>query len=231
MLSVIETCPKGIGTRPRIDISGQRFGMLVVLYFSHMSQSGQSMWMCRCDCGIEKPMQIGNAKFRGSSSCGCRRTEMLSNGMMRRTHGQHDTTEYHVYCSMRQRCTNKLNAAYSDYGGRGITICERWLESFENFFEDMGKRPSGTSLDRIDNNLGYSPDNCRWASKDQQANNTRANRMIEFCGETMTMAQWASRRNVPIQTLFNRLLLGWTVERALTTPSRKHLRELKAVNS
>lgn len=230
MLIVIEACPKGIGKRPRIDISGQRFGMLTVLYFSHTSKTKCAYWVCRCDCEREVPIPVSSFS-RPNSSCGCRREGMLKNGMMHRTHGMHGATEYNIYCSMIQRCTNPKCDAYKDYGGRGIEICERWLESFENFFADMGARPKGTSLDRRDNNLGYCPKNCRWATKHEQANNTRANRVIEFRGERMTMSQWARKSNLQIQTLHNRLLLGWTVERALTTPSRKSRKQREAVNS
>lgn len=230
MLSVIETCPKGIGKRPRIDISGQQFGMLVAMYFSHVSEKGNHYWACRCECGVEKKIPSSSLR-KAYPSCGCRRDGMLKNGMMHRTHGMAKSTEFHIYNSMVQRCTNPNSHAYGDYGGRGIYVCERWLESFENFFADMGSRPQGTSLDRRDNNLGYCPENCRWATKHEQANNTRANRVIEFRGERMTMSQWARKSNLQIQTLHNRLLLGWTVERALTTPSRKSRKQREAVNS
>jgi hypothetical protein len=122
---------------------------------------------------------------------------------------------------MVQRCTNHNVGQFADYGGRGITVCERW-KSFENFLADMGRRPSAShSIDRTDNTRGYGPDNCRWATKLEQANNKRNNVTIEFNGRSQTVPQWAKELGIAATTLYTRLYAGWPIERALTRKSRK----------
>jgi hypothetical protein len=116
---------------------------------------------------------------------------------------------------MIQRCTNPRRINYANYGGRGITICDRWRKSFEAFLSDMGPRPDGTTLDRIDNDGNYEPGNCRWASKEEQSSNTRRSRFIEIGGERLTVSQWADRRRINRATLYSRIKAGWTIERAL----------------
>jgi hypothetical protein len=122
--------------------------------------------------------------------------------------------EYTVWKLMRQRCMNINEPRFKDYGGRGISICERW-NSFENFYADIGRRPSGASIERIHNQLGYSPGNCRWANSMEQANNKRNNHLLTANGETMTMAQWARRIGIDYATLKQRIRRGWSSERWL----------------
>lgn len=122
---------------------------------------------------------------------------------------------------MKKRCGNSKSKAYHNYGGRGIKVCDRWLESFENFFEDVGPRPEGLTLDRIDNDLGYFKENCRWASYKDQANNTRTNKFVEFNGKTLSVSQWERELGFVSGTVKQRLYSGWPVERALTVPVRK----------
>ena len=130
----------------------------------------------------------------------------------------HRTPEYGSWAKMRERCLNPSCAAYPSYGGRGITICPEW-SSFAIFLTDMGQRPSKMhSIERKDNNLGYSPGNCIWATKEQQANNRRSSRRITFSGETHTLAEWGKKLNVRPLTLASRLDKGWTVEKAFTQP-------------
>ena len=121
---------------------------------------------------------------------------------------------------MKARCLNTNAPNYTSYGGRGITICERWM-SFVNFLADMGERPPGTSLDRIDNDRDYCPDNCRWATPRQQSRNTRIARLITFNGETMRVVEWAERLGLNEYIIRSRLKYGWSVERALTRPVKK----------
>lgn len=130
-------------------------------------------------------------------------------------HGMSAREEYGIWNHMRQRCHNPKNDRYASYGGRGIKVCDRWRESFENFYADMGPRPPGAQLDRVDNDKGYSPENCRWATRKEQQNNTRANRIVEFNGERRTIAEWASLRGLPYARVQTRLHRGWTPERAL----------------
>ncbi len=121
---------------------------------------------------------------------------------------------------MLSRCRNPNSDGYREYGGRGITVCERWL-SFENFLADMGERPPDTTIDRIDNDSGYEPDNCRWATRAQQANNTRRTRILDVGGERLTVPEWSARTGIPIQIIHGRLHIGWTPERAVSTPFTK----------
>lgn len=119
---------------------------------------------------------------------------------------------------MKRRCLNPNNFAYSRYGGRGITVCDRWLESFENFLVDMGEAPPGMSLDRIDNDGNYKPGNCRWATPLEQGSNKCNNHLIEFEGKTQSLSQWANEYGIQVGTLWYRLKEGWLIEEALTKP-------------
>jgi len=131
------------------------------------------------------------------------------------SHGMSKTPIHNLWWGMVQRCTDKSRPAYRGYGGRGITVCERWM-TFENFYEDMGDKPAGKSLDRIDNDLGYSKDNCRWATQKEQTNNMRANRHFTIQGETKTLSQWVELSSVKPSTVRQRFyVLKWPIERAL----------------
>jgi hypothetical protein len=129
---------------------------------------------------------------------------------------------YMVWHDMVRRCSNPKHQSYKDYGGRGITVCARWL-SFTAFCEDMGPRPQGMELERVKNHLGYSLDNCRWATRREQNNNTRSNIVWTFNNKTQTMSQWAQELNMKVGSLRTRVfVLGWSIERALTTPMRRY---------
>lgn len=159
--------PKGI------DISGRRSGRLVALHRLDEKCGNNYRWLCRCDCGSEVAVSSANLG-RVTNSCGCLKREVLSAKKgVPRTHGQTGTAEHRAWVSMRQRCSDPRCAAYANYGGRGIRICIRWA-SFENFIADMGPRPSAQhSLDRVDVNGDYGPDNCRWATQAEQGRNRR----------------------------------------------------------
>ena len=139
------------------------------------------------------------------------------------THRMSRTPEYYSWRAMKIRCFNPNYPRYSDWGGRGITVCDRWKNSFENFLADMGTKPSPKhSLDRIDNNADYSPKNCRWATKAEQQNNQRSNRLITIGNETYTIAQWTKKMNIGEQVIFMRLKAGWSDYDAVMTPVRPY---------
>ena len=149
-----------------INYKGQTFGKLVVVERGPNSKNGHAKWVCECSCGNSTVVFASNLKSGHTTSCGCVNTEVITK------HGGWDSPEYQSWKSMIQRCTNPKASSYPRYGGRGITICEAWLNSFKQFYEDMGPRPSlGHTLDRKNNDLGYYKENCRWANAIEQANN------------------------------------------------------------
>ncbi len=185
------------------DLTGQRFERLQVLFFVGMSEeSRHSNWLCDCDCG-SKIILRGNTLKRGvTRSCGCLNMERIT------VHGHHPrgrrTKVYRAWDAMIQRCSNPKNKKYPYYGGRGITVCDRWA-SFKNFLHDMGSPEDGLSIDRINNNNGYSPENCRWASCLEQQNNMRSNVRVQYMGETLTLAQLSRKVQIPYTTLRKRI--------------------------
>jgi len=151
-------------------------------------------------------------KSGNTSSCGCLQREAVTK------HGQAGTPEYQAWNSCRNRCNNPSYQGYADYGGRGIAVCDRW-DDLENFLADMGPRPKGCSLDRIDNELGYSPENCKWSTQSEQGRNRRSNRYIESWGITLLLCEWAEISGLASRTISSRIDRGWTPEEAITTHS------------
>jgi len=177
-----------------VDLTGQQYGKWLVQARATQQLHGKPAWECLCECGTAKVVAGSVLRMGESTSCGCYQKELAAKnlGNVARKHGQHNTIEYLRWLRMKARCTNPNNPAYADYGGRGITVCQRWMDSFEAFIEDMGERPSPEhSIDRIDNNRGYEPNNVRWATKQEQANNRRSNVEVTYNGETKTLAAWA----------------------------------------
>lgn len=199
-----------------IDLTGRRFGRLVVRERSgSVRGSGNAAWRCHCDCGREKRVNSRDLLAGHVASCGCYSVELLV--ARSRTHGMRGSRTYASWVSMRQRCGNPGSPSYADYGGRGIKVCDRW-QSFERFYADMGERPEGCSLDRIDVDGDYEPGNCRWADATTQVRNTRATRRITHDGATRPLAEWAERTGLPYGVLYDRLRHGWSVAATLTTP-------------
>lgn len=207
------------------DLTGQVFFRLTVKSYAGKVRSGTA-WNCLCACGSHV-VAVGSAMKSGNTkSCGCLHREVAALRATARNyrHGHYKANdllhfEYRTWNAMISRCYNVRYRQYKDYGGRGIKVCERWLESFENFYADMGPKPSPKhSLDRIDNDGDYCAENCRWATRIQQVRNSRHNHLISFGGETLCLSEWADRIGVHTSSLWSRLKSGWTIERTLTTP-------------
>ncbi len=205
-----------------VDRTGQRIGNLVIQKLAKKDKYGHSHWECLCDCGNKKIAAWSSLCDGIPSSCGCQTSKVRSEARI--THGRTNSSEYAIWRGIKRRCYNPKNEAFSDYGGRGITMCERWLTSFENFFEDMGERPHGLSINRKNNDGNYEPENCEWATTKEQQNNRRSNRLIEFNGRTQTMSEWATEIGLKHCTLWRRFHNGWSIEKCLTEKlnKRKH---------
>jgi hypothetical protein len=208
--------------RKTIRLDGRRFGRWLVVGPSRSQRFGalgkpKIQWFCRCDCGAERWVFSDVLRRGGSLSCGCLCREISRS---RGTHYMSKTPIYRVWRSMISRCENSNNSQFHLYGGRGVTVCRRWRESFAAFRDDMGQKPTSShSLDRIDNNGNYEPGNVRWATAKEQAANLRKNVNLTHDGETLCVSAWARKTGLREQTLRRRLSLGWSHEKALTTPA------------
>lgn len=199
------------------DIAGQQFGRLIVLAFSQMTRK-RARWKCLCECGKECVVDGTKLRTGHTQSCGCYQIDKMI--ALKTTHQSIHLPEYHAWSAMNQRCTNENYEHYASYGGRGISVCERWRDSFENFYADMGPRPSRKhSLDRYPNQNGnYEPDNCRWATVKEQSRNRRSNHMLEWNGKSQCITEWAEETGIAYGTIQERLHLGWSIEDAITIP-------------
>ena len=211
-----------IAIPPRVkDLTGQRFGRLLVIQYAGLNKHRKAEWLCKCDCGAQKTslgreLQVGNTR-----SCGCLRRDGAAARHI--THGQTGTPGYISWASMKNRCYNTNTPCYCHYGGRGITVCDEWRNSYETFIKDMGPRPSTKhSIERVDNDGDYEPGNCYWATWAEQARNKRTTRMLTFKGATKPLATWAEQFGIPYTALAERIQKRWTTERALTQPVRGH---------
>lgn len=206
--------------RTRVDMVGKTFGRLTVSGFEGISEGRNALWRCVCSCGARGVVVRGSSLRSGKTkSCGClNREAAAAQGHASRTHGQTHTPLHRRWQGMLTRCHNPNDKRYADYGGRGITVCPEWRGSFEAFARDMGPTyAEGMTLDRIDVDGPYSPENCRWATQKEQQNNRRNNRLLTFRGQTKTLAEWCELLGLSYGTVWHRLKSGWPVERALTT--------------
>lgn len=218
-----QTYPPYIGKvdKRTVDITGQRFGRLTVLYRTEnrISPKGSSyrMWVCRCDCGTVKTVMGGHLTSGHSTSCGCYNIDktILAN----KTHGLTNTRLYRVWTGIKRRCNNPNELVYSYYGGRGIKVCDEWGE-FEPFMEwSLAHGYSDDlTIERINVDGNYEPSNCKWIPFVEQSRNRRSNHFIEYDGEVHCLVEWAEIKNIPRKTLNARINRGWPIERALNEP-------------
>ena len=203
--------------------AGERYGRLTVLpeferrLTHHRRPRPSIFWKCLCDCGNIVFADGTHLTDGCTQSCGCIRKEI---GYARKTHGLSGTKEHNTWQRMKQRCYNPQDPRFESYGGRGITVCDRWRESFDLFLQDMGIAPSAKhSIDRIDNNGSYNPSNCRWATTKEQCRNQLRNRLLTNDEITMPVVQWSERTGIPSIVIRTRIdKLGWSVHDALTIP-------------
>lgn len=211
------------------DLSGSKFGRLTALEWTGRRERNALVWKFQCDCGnvVER---VGVEVVRGRChSCGCLAAEVSANSLEKyarparviasTTHGQSRTLTFYTWGGIKDRCLNPKNKNFAAYGDRGIKICQRWTDSFENFLADMGPKPKGKTIDRIDVNGNYEPNNCRWATPKTQGRNRRNNVTLTHGGRTATIAEWSEITGIGSKTIAYRLRSGWSDEEALTKPT------------
>ena len=208
--------------RKIIDLTGRQFGRLFVLSVSGKDKANHTIWLCKCSCGTKTNVQSSHLLTNHTRSCGCLLQETKTkHGLC----GKNGNKLYSAWKAMIARCYNEKTESYHNYGGRGIAVCDRWIDNPANFINDMGL-PSNKSLtlERIDVNGNYDPSNCKWASMKEQQRNKRNNTVIEFNGESLCFSEWCEKLGFKKSTLKNRLTVrGWSIEKSLTTPVRKKL--------
>lgn len=201
-----------------IDLSGQTFGRFTVLERAGSCRQSHALWLCKCLCGIEKVVSGAHLRKGAVKSCGCLRKEILADS--RHKHGGANTPTWNVWRGMIKRCTSKNFSQFKHYGGRGIKVCYRWLE-FPNFLSDMGERPEGASIERIDVNGDYEPENCKWIPLQEQPNNTRRSFVVELHGKSMCLRQACDSLGLKYARVRDRIQkLGWTFEQAIAEPKK-----------
>lgn len=230
-LAMLSTAPRSLHhlrkaqMTKRIQVTpGDRYGRLTVVCESepYKAPCGESYrrFTCRCDCGETSCVRLDSLRNGVTQSCGCLKNDhIVTVGHSNATHGMDGTPTHKAWLSMRQRCLNPRHPYYEYYGGRGIRICPQWLDSFRSFLDDMGVRPDGKTLDRIDNNGNYEPTNCRWATQSEQNRNMRRTRRLTFNNETLCLSEWARRTGISRCAITSRLLAGLSIEDTLTIPA------------
>lgn len=196
----------------------EQYGRWTVLERYPRDERKRYMALCKCECGTERVVDYQQVRAGSSKSCGCLNREKSS--ARHKTHGLTKSPIYSVWKNMKRRCTNPDAKDFYLYGGRGISVCERWMD-FNNFYADMGDIPfKSAQLDRIDSDGNYEPSNCKWSSPSEQMRNRRDNRMIEHNGEYLCLTDWESKAGFPRNMLYSRLKNGWSFDKAINTPPR-----------
>ena len=205
--------------RKRIDLTGKRFGKLTAVSFDHMSGT-RSYWKCICDCGCTCVVGADHLKKGDKLDCGCENRKKAP--PIHAKHNMSNTRLYTIWALMKYRCCNPLRKEYHRYGGRGIKVCDEWME-FDSFIQWALENgySDGLTLDRVNNDGNYEPSNCRWVTRHDQAYNKSTNRHITHKGATKTITQWAIENNIPYYVLKKRIdVLHWDFERAITEPPK-----------
>lgn len=201
----------------KLDLKGKVFGRWTVIDDPSINGRGECYWHCICECGTTRIVRAQSLVNGKSKSCGCLHKDTIT------THGMTKTRTFKSWETMKQRCCNHNSPDYHNYGGRGVRVCKRWLDSFDNFLSDMGERPKGKSLDRIKNNLGYFPENCKWSDTSEQQRNKRNTRKVTYNDEQKTIYELADISGLPPKIIGDRLYAGWDIDRIMITPVRKKL--------
>lgn len=205
---------------PRIDLTGQKFGRLTVTGYSHTTNR-KPYWHCVCECGNTTIVYGADLKKGHTKSCGCLQRKITRERVFK--HGQRHSRLYRIWCDMKTRCYNPNCRTFKYYGDRSITVCDEWKNDFQAFCDwaMANGYHNDLSIDRIDVNGNYCPENCRWATPQEQASNRTSNHLLTYNGHTMTMKKWSEEVGIPFRVLEQRLNRhGWETERALTTPVR-----------
>lgn len=209
-----------MGKTTKQSMIGNKYGILTVISeVEERNKNGHILYNVKCECGKEK--QVLGASLRAGSSRSCNKCSILTG-----SHGMWKSREYKIWSSIKDRCYNSNNTSYKNYGGKGITVCDSWIKSFEQFYKDMGDS-NGLTIDRIDVYGNYEKSNCRWATPKTQARNRTNNSNITYKGETVCMSELCSRINIPISTFVNRIQRGWSIDKCVETPvNTKHRRQI-----
>jgi hypothetical protein len=209
---------------PLVDLTGKKFKRLLVMKMVERT-SKVTYWECLCECGNITILPMGALRSGHTSSCGCLRYDANKGKIpSNKRHGISKTPIYYAWANMLKRCTDPKNDQYYNYGARGIKPCEKWM-TCEGFLEDMQESYSkGLTLDRLDNDKGYSKENCKWSTLTEQANNKRNNTIVEFRGETERLIYFLEKYNIKRHQYYSRIKIGWSVEDALTKPIKKSIR-------
>lgn len=205
-----------------LNLTGERYGRLVVQEKTTIRRSGQVVWLCRCDCGKYCKATTGDLRSGRHSSCGCYQKELVSKLMS--THGESKTRLYGIWCAMIKRCENKNGQGFENYGGRGISVCPEWRNDYVAFrdWSMLNGYSDNLSIDRIDVDGDYCPENCRWSDRYTQMNNTRRTRQFEYKSEVHTLREWSDITGISFTLLKGRLQRGWSFEKTLTTEKQKN---------
>lgn len=193
---------------------GKKYGILTVMSeVKERNKNGHILYNVKCECGKEK--QVLGSSLRTGGSRSCNKCSILTG-----SHGMWKSREFNIWQSMKDRCYNQNNIRYKNYGGRGVVVCDRWVNSFKNFYCDMGDS-NGLSIDRIDVYGNYEPSNCRWVNAKTQSRNRTNNAKFTYLNETLCMSEWCEKINMPTSTFLNRINRGWSIDKTIETPIRK----------